>query len=436
MPQKPFKRNYRLVQHTPMIHFQHDQKGATLRASDVKPKIDRYIWEHLTARHAEWAEAYQPFLSEKYFSKAGSQKKSSSGYKIHITAIPQAHYIPTAYIKNQDKGPVIRQVEDMFGLSRIEVIGNTPYFANVEKISKEIWGEIRLAVSYKNVALSVFSPEPKVTELIGKVLPYVLANHGFGTRSSKGFGTFLVPGTERQVLQRLTPYRFSVRVNENNETLAYERLFQRIDMLYKSLRSGINQSFRRDGLYFKSLIFKYFYERGIQWDKKSIKQHFYSRDLNNQQTKHGGGDASPLHFSSTQKYLVRDLLGLATHQDWLKPYGDRITKKSSPNDKAIERFASPIWFRPVRRPDRKFFDVYVGCTRVPPGMRNQTFELTNQNRTNGPLSLSTPPAFDVEDFLRFAFEEVELEEHVEGRFQNDRDYEDLSSMYQDIRNNL
>ena len=34
---------FTLKQHTPLIHFQHDQAGATLRASEVKPKLDRFI---------------------------------------------------------------------------------------------------------------------------------------------------------------------------------------------------------------------------------------------------------------------------------------------------------------------------------------------------------------------------------------------------------
>ena len=36
-----------LKQHTPLIHFQHDQEGATLRASEVKPKLDRFILTRL-----------------------------------------------------------------------------------------------------------------------------------------------------------------------------------------------------------------------------------------------------------------------------------------------------------------------------------------------------------------------------------------------------
>ena len=39
-----YKLEFTLKQHTPIIHFQHDQDGATLRASEVKPKLDRFIY--------------------------------------------------------------------------------------------------------------------------------------------------------------------------------------------------------------------------------------------------------------------------------------------------------------------------------------------------------------------------------------------------------
>lgn len=40
----PFQITFTLKQHTPIIHFQHDQEGATLRASEVKPKLDRFLY--------------------------------------------------------------------------------------------------------------------------------------------------------------------------------------------------------------------------------------------------------------------------------------------------------------------------------------------------------------------------------------------------------
>ena len=36
---------FTLKQHTPLLHFQYEQERATLRVSEVKPKLDRYIVE-------------------------------------------------------------------------------------------------------------------------------------------------------------------------------------------------------------------------------------------------------------------------------------------------------------------------------------------------------------------------------------------------------
>ena len=41
-----YKLEFTLKEHTPIIHFQHDQDGATLRATEVKPKLDRFIIKH------------------------------------------------------------------------------------------------------------------------------------------------------------------------------------------------------------------------------------------------------------------------------------------------------------------------------------------------------------------------------------------------------
>jgi len=38
-----FKLTFKLKQNTPLIHFHHDQHGATLRATELKPKLDRFL---------------------------------------------------------------------------------------------------------------------------------------------------------------------------------------------------------------------------------------------------------------------------------------------------------------------------------------------------------------------------------------------------------
>ncbi|HIC77953.1 MAG TPA: hypothetical protein EYP02_02105, partial [Sulfurovum sp.] len=42
-----FKLEFSLKQHTPLIHFQSEQFGATLRATELKPKLDRFLLEHV-----------------------------------------------------------------------------------------------------------------------------------------------------------------------------------------------------------------------------------------------------------------------------------------------------------------------------------------------------------------------------------------------------
>ncbi len=42
-----YKLKFKLKQHTPIIHFQYDQSGATLRASELKPKLDKFLIEKL-----------------------------------------------------------------------------------------------------------------------------------------------------------------------------------------------------------------------------------------------------------------------------------------------------------------------------------------------------------------------------------------------------
>jgi len=42
-----YKVTFILKQHTLLIHFPHEQDGATLRAIEVKPKFDRFIFESI-----------------------------------------------------------------------------------------------------------------------------------------------------------------------------------------------------------------------------------------------------------------------------------------------------------------------------------------------------------------------------------------------------
>jgi hypothetical protein len=42
----PFKLTFHLKQHSHLLHFQYQQAGACLRATELKPKLDRFLIEH------------------------------------------------------------------------------------------------------------------------------------------------------------------------------------------------------------------------------------------------------------------------------------------------------------------------------------------------------------------------------------------------------
>ena len=41
------KKTIKLKQHTPLLHFQSNEEGATLRVSEVKPRLDKFLLEQL-----------------------------------------------------------------------------------------------------------------------------------------------------------------------------------------------------------------------------------------------------------------------------------------------------------------------------------------------------------------------------------------------------
>ena len=50
-----FKVSFTLKQHTPIIHFQSDQSGATLRATELKPKFDRFLMEQFEKEGVDYS---------------------------------------------------------------------------------------------------------------------------------------------------------------------------------------------------------------------------------------------------------------------------------------------------------------------------------------------------------------------------------------------
>ncbi|MDD2199480.1 MAG: hypothetical protein PHE08_07115, partial [Bacteroidales bacterium] len=86
----PFQITFTLKQHTPIIHFQHDQDDATLRASEVKPRLDRFILtklgaesdQNLVGNDAKYKKGIE--VAKKRNWLVGDEEHAALNYKLKI----------------------------------------------------------------------------------------------------------------------------------------------------------------------------------------------------------------------------------------------------------------------------------------------------------------------------------------------------------------
>ncbi len=362
-----FRKEFLLKQHTPIIHFQSDQSGATLRATELKPKFDRFLIEIFEKEQID----YKDFLI------LGQER--ALDYKVKI--------------------------EPNMSLSTT-IDGRSPlFFGNMgdgkDKEFKENKESFKISFSSFNI---------KLKEYIEQYFEAFLANTNFGTRQSKGFGSFYIDGKSfDKNLVKHKVYSFSSSKGHWDRD---------IKLFYSFLRQGINLP-NRNGtrFYAKPAIFLYAKERGWEWDKKAIKEHFFPSDLVTQQKKYS--DNSPINYSSNNKKLLRDLFGLSTEQLWMS-YS--ATVKQEHDD--IERFKSPITFKVVENM------VYFWADNSYKDILGEEFKIITKG--NSPLTLSTPTDFDFNDFFKF-IKTINLSQVVESKYQSENEYRTLNKILQNLK---
>jgi len=213
-----FKLEFTLKQHTPIIHFQSDQKGATLRATELKPKLDRFLIGQVKG---------VPFIKN-----ANGHK--SLDYKVKISTNGQEKKsLPNSFL----------------------------FFAN--NILKE-YKDKKKMIAHTSINIEFFSFNRTVLDAIDKHFEEFMTISNFGARSTKGYGGFskFREDTE-EVLKKHYPIVFKIS-NPN-----IDKWEEEVDTLHKKLKSGIN--FKS---YHKSLLFQYMCTRNLRWEKRKIKEEF------------------------------------------------------------------------------------------------------------------------------------------------------------------
>ena len=279
-----FKKTYQLQQWTPMIHFQHDQSGATLRATEVKPKLDRY-------------------LSTKYGSKVKAwtiTDKSALDYKMSISC----------------KG---KKTGEPNGL----------YYGNMGRPFSE---KVKTVMSEQTELTIVCFHADLMSAIDASIAEFFIVTN-FGTMQDKGFGSFTVKGRPASSAEISLALRSAAGAEKcysfaNNGT---EQAFNRIKLIYGMMKSGVN--FRG---YSRSLLFRFMHERyGIGNEKAFLKQKKMVPALGSSQ-----------RDRDEDNHYVRALLGVGDHIDFINSKENKRDKTTIKieND-AIQRLASPVFFK-------------------------------------------------------------------------------------------
>ncbi len=298
-----FKLTFTLKQHTPLIHFQADQPGATLRASELKPKFDRFLKKYV-------------FNNEVPMKYKISKSKDALDYKIKVTSQVAKTYIP----KRDRSNPNVKKGS---------------YFGD------------NLAIELKNIEIEFFSFNSKLLSKIKEYFVDFMLITNFGTRQNKGFGSFTVETINDNKIyinieEKLKKY-FPIFYKKESYSYPLEQILRD----YQFLKSGINKP-----TYKKSLLFEYMCDRNIRWEKRMIKERLKDDFLDIfEELKY---EHSPVECQNGQNFeykYIRGLLGVASHIEFLKTNPknnkDKIKILIEEENGKIERFKSPLTFKVI-----------------------------------------------------------------------------------------
>jgi len=388
-----FKFNIQLKQHTPMFQFQHEQDGATLRGTEVKPKLDRFIIEKITGKKGKEAFKEMKEIHPAWLVGGAKGQHPALDYKLNITIVGKPdNYIVASSIPRHVREYYDNQTEQKY-------ISNAPYFADNELIKNKKLDDKSLgkAIISDGVNLNFFSLHTDLNEQIKAALPIFFALENFGLRQSKGFGAFYPADASiddfENAISKICPdgtLRFTVR--HRNEDERIQNIFKKIDSEYKVLKGG----FAKD----PSQIMEYFEKEGVTWEKIAIKRELVK----------GRGIPRKEDYTAddeTVKY-VRALLGVAELYEFPRDNSTKIEIKNiklDPKlkldpDERIDRFRSPIIF--------KVFDdtIYITWREIPDELYNATFEFKNKS-TRHSIYIKTPSASTPLNLKDFIFNHVE-----------------------------
>lgn len=333
-----WQKEYKLVQHTPLIHFQHSEPHACLRATEVKPKLDRFLIEQL-----EEDDRFGDGRWKKWFVGDGSQQ--SFDYMMRITPnserVDRTQSIERAIARAEHRPP-----NASFHEIHKNYFGNMASGNNIQDTIRETFKE---SLFYKDgLTLTIRCFIPELLTLIDEHIRGFFMMHNFGTRQRKGFGSFTVDISTKpnepkgfDLVGKYCPNAYYCKLD--NDVNA-DALLDAVWVISAFLRSGFN---RGEGNYVRGFVFRYFQreKNPLANDKAFVKQQVL-HNVYNEATR--GEHLHPYGNNVRYRY-VRGLLGTNENSRFCRdpnahtPVYDIYTHSAE----GIERFPSPLLFKPI-----------------------------------------------------------------------------------------
>lgn len=360
------KLRVKLKQHTPIIHFQAEQSGATLRATELKPKLDKFLIKN--AFNDDFNE-YKEFLIGYNENKKRKDYngKEAFDYKVKI------------------------QSENVQIIDIDKEIKNSLYFGNMGKKNYE---EKKKAIyTDEDIIVDFFSFKKELINKIKKWVAPFFAVTNYGTRQNKGFGSFYIKNYDFLTELKKIKDKFLYIEYKNNN---YKEMLDDVFIIYTLMKSGINYpdhpkgNYRKRGKnssYRKSFLFKYMLDKGIGNEKRFIKENFFPPYLR-------------IDDDGKNKKYVRGLLGISDGIAFKDKRRGEVKYKSD-----IDRFKSPITFKivdnivsiiPEEIPDEIFGKQFYFEQKF------YSKRLEKELITKQKIRIPSKKEFDLESFL-FAF---------------------------------
>ncbi|WP_323589974.1 hypothetical protein [Aliarcobacter butzleri] len=333
-----YKVEFTLKQHTPIIHFQSDQIGATLRATELKPKFDRFLLK---------------LKDSKINPSKGLQNELFFNYKIKITT----ENLQIDSVDKYNKFPPL-------------------YFARDKK-----------QFSIAKLKIEFISFDTNLISVIKETFPKFLAITNFGSRSSKGYGSFLDEKTMPSVFIKYAKeyYPKIYKLEKKVQSDTWEKI---VGDFHKMLKMGNNHP-NNPNLYKKAYLWEYFAQKGIRWEKRQIKKEFPNLAF----SKRGNKPLDVPNPKDDNFRFIRAMLGLAGQYEFRIPSKEIVTIEC--NDKSIERMRSPLEFKVIGD------TVYILCNEHYKKLYGKSFTFTYKKIKSFEINAPKQNEFELYDFMDY-----------------------------------